>query len=440
MPSLPHSFSRDSIDWHPERDKLYAELHSRPFKVIQTDALITHIALLCNERQRIEQQTTLLAFLQELSIDVERCEGSCQVYQTDDLLIRYEQHLEFTTLTITERYHSLSAVAPFSKSALQRLPYDWFERFPGRVIAAFHLHILFTPSASLPKPQTLKTYFDNTLMVGSLPQNGDAQIWTNFQTHEDGFGRFLVFNLNMTKGQMGRMVQRLIEIEQYRLLTLLGYMKARSLTSELKKMDQALASITDELAHGCQSNDQVLLNDLSHLAASIENIRAKTTFRFNASLAYYDVLRSRIEELKENEVSGHLTLKEFLTRRLSPAINSCTSAQERLENLSRRVNRASDMLRTRVELSVHSQNQQLLSAMERRSRIQLAMQHTVEGLSVAAISYYTIGLLKLMIDALYELGVLANKQWILGICIPVVVGGIWWLTRRIKNKYRALAR
>lgn len=147
MPSLPHSFSRDSIDWHPERDKLYAELHSRPFKVIQTDALITHIALLCNERQRIEQQTTLLAFLQELSIDVERCEGSCQVYQTDDLLIRYEHHLEFTTLTITERYHSLSAVAPFSKSALQRLPYDWFERFPGRVIAAFHLHILFTPSA-----------------------------------------------------------------------------------------------------------------------------------------------------------------------------------------------------------------------------------------------------------------------------------------------------
>ncbi len=109
---------------------------------------------------------------------------------------------------------------------------------------------------------------------------------------------------------------------------------------------------------------------------------------------------TRLEELREDEVSGHLTITEFMTRRLTPpAVKTCEAVNERLEDLSRRVDRASEMMRTRVELAIQSQNQQLLSSMDRRSRIQLMMQHTVEGFSVVAISYYLIGLLKLGLDA-----------------------------------------
>lgn len=250
----------------------------------------------------------------------------------------------------------------------------------------------------------------------------------------------MVFNQSMTKGQMGRTVQRIIEIETYRLLTLLGFVKAREFTSQLKRMDHDLAALTEKLASGTEDEDHALLKSLTDLAAEIEAIRARTTFRFNASLAYHDVLMARINELNENEVTGHLTLKEFLTRRLTPAVKSCAAVQERLENLSKRVNRASDMLRTRVELAIHHQNQHLLSSMERRSRIQLAMQHTVEGLSVAAISYYTIGLVKYLTDAVYETGVMFNKALVLGVSAPVVIGTVWWLTRRIHNNFKALAK
>ena len=427
------------FEWHEHRHNIYAELHSRPFKIISSDAHISHVALLTNEKEKKQQRQHLLSLLKQLDIDVERIEGSCQVYQGKDFIIRYENHLEFSTLTITDTAINTSASEPFAKTALHRLPQRWFADFPGKTIAAFHMQVNFNKVTSFPKPQKLKPVFDHKLMVGSLPQHGAAQVWTSFHTHDDNFGRFLIFNHHMSKGQMGRMVQRIIEIETYRLMAMLGFMEARALTPELASMDHALADITDQLANGSASHDDDLLKALTDLAATIEAIRAKTTFRFNASLAYHGVMMARINELKEDEVSGHLTIKEFLTRRLTPAVNSCSNAQDRLENLSKRVNRASDMLRTRVELSIQSQNQQLLSSLERRSRLQLALQHTVEGLSVAAISYYTVGLIKYLTDAIYNAGFAINKPMIMGITVPVIIGIVWFMTKRVHKKIRTLA-
>ena len=430
----------DDIAWHTERANLYAELHARPFKIIASDALISHVALLCNEAQREQQKQQLLTFLQQRQVDVERIEGSCQVYHTQDLIIRYEQHLEFTSLTITEQRNNLSQQVPFIQTALSRLPADWFQHFPGTMIAAFHLHICFEPVADVPKPQILKPRFDDKLMIGSWPQQGAAQVWTNFHTHKDNFGRFLIYNRSMTKGQMGRMVQRLIEIETYRLMALLGYVEARALAPDLKEMDATMAKLTEQLASGLGDDDHVLLKQLTDLASQIEAHRARTTFRFNASTAYHESLQARIIELDEDEVSGHLTIKEFLSRRLTPAVRSCATVQERLENLPKRVNRASDMLRTRVELALHHQNQLLLSSLERRSRIQLAMQHTVEGLSVAAISYYSVGLFKYLTDALYAAGAQFNKTAVLGMSVPVIVGAVWYVTHKIHNRFKHMAK
>jgi hypothetical protein len=75
------------IAWHEDRASLFAELHSRPFKIIESDALITHVATLANQVQREQQHQTLLAFLQQLNVDVERIEGSCQVYHAHNMII-----------------------------------------------------------------------------------------------------------------------------------------------------------------------------------------------------------------------------------------------------------------------------------------------------------------------------------------------------------------
>ena len=50
------------------------------------------------------------------------------------------------------------------------------------------------------------------------------------------------------------------------------------------------------------------------------------------------------------------------------------------------------LLRTWVDVEVERQNRDLLASMNNRARLQLRLQQTVEGLSVAAVSYYVVGL------------------------------------------------
>jgi uncharacterized membrane-anchored protein len=329
----------------------------------------------------------------------------------------------------------------FNQNALDCLPINWLSKIPGIVIAAFHVAV--EDARTIPELDLalVKSHFEGMRLVGSRPQNGDAQVWTSFQLHSDGCGRFLIYNKNMSDSQLGRMVQRVVEIETYRLMALLALPMARRYSAELVNMDEQLAQITANLSDSTEPLDeQAILGELIDMAAWVEATRAKTSFRFSATKAYHELVLKRLNELKEDEVSGHLTITEFMTRRLTPAVRTCSTVGNHLESLSRRIDRVSDMMRTQVEMSIQSQNQQLLTSMDRRSKIQLAMQHTVEGLSVAAISYYSVGLLKFLIEAVYDKGVNFDKSLVIGLSVPLVVGGVWLATRRIHKRFLLLAK
>ena len=77
-----------------------------------------------------------------------------------------------------------------------------------------------------------------------------------------------------------------------------------------------------------------------------------------------------------------------MERRLAPAMATCQSVAARQADLSTRIARRSALLRTRVDIELERQNQELLTQMNRRASLQLRLQETVEGLSVVAITYY----------------------------------------------------
>ena len=308
------------------------------------------------------------------------------------------------------------------------------------MVAAFHIEVRPSSEDVRSELAFMRRHFEGMRLVGSSPLEGAARILGSFQLHSDDFGRFMVLNHKMSNSQLGRLVQRLMEIETYRLMSLLALPLARELTPALNNMDQTMSELTQALADNESLNEQELLAKLTNIAARIEAFRARSTFRFTATRAYYRLVLTRLDELRENEVSGHLTFSEFMTRRLTPAVKTCESVGERLEDLSRRVDRASEMIRTRADLAIQSQNQQLLSSMDRRSRIQLMMQHTVEGFSVVAISYYLISLLKLGMDALDESGIGFNKPLVLGITIPLVMTLVFVGVRRIHHRFIRMAR
>lgn len=180
-------------------------------------------------------------------------------------------------------------------------------------------------------------------------------------------------------------------------------------------------------------DEQRLLDELTRLAAETERLSAQTGHRFNASRAYYDIVRLRITELREERIEGLQMLQEFMIQRLSSAMGTCELVHTKLETLSMRLGRASALLRTRVDLSMEAQIRDLLKSMDNRAHVQVRMQETVEGLSVVVLSYYLLGILGYGLKALKAGGQDINVELLTGLAIPVVIVSVFFIVRGLRH-------
>ncbi|TRO83185.1 DUF3422 family protein [Trichloromonas acetexigens] len=424
VPSLPFAI-------HPLRDALYDELHARPFHLVATPQKLTHLAFRATVAELDCSFNQLRDLCRRYSVNQPRTETPFFLQNFGQFTVRWERHTEFYALTFMAP--ESPGTEPFSEPVLNLLPNDWLHALPGQAVAAFHLVV---EAANTPCETTaLYRYFEGQKLVLSLPKGGKAQLCTAFKLHGDGFGRFHIRNLGIDDYQMGRLVQRVIELETYRLLAQLSLPIAKRIAPELNDLDHRLTSILSSLSTlESAREERELLDSLSQLAARIEAFRSETNYRFGATRAYHDLVLSRVQNIRETEVEEHMSVHEFLSRRLIPALRTCESVQTRLEDLSRRIERAGDLLRTRVNLTMQETNKSLLASMDRRGRLQFRMQETVEGLSVAAISYYMVGL------AGYLFGGLPLAEWglekgvLMALSVPAVVTLVWWMTQRIKHR------
>jgi uncharacterized membrane-anchored protein len=168
------------------------------------------------------------------------------------------------------------------------------------------------------------------------------------------------------------------------------------------------------------ADERDLLTALSELSAQVERLMARTNFRFSATAAYGTLVRRRLNALREQRIEGVRTLDEFMERRLAPALDTCVHMGERLERVSSRVSRAANLLRTRVDVALEAQNRDLLESMNRRARLQLRLQETVEGLSTVILSYYAVSLAGYAFRGLHSIGLMPNPELATAITIPVI--------------------
>jgi uncharacterized membrane-anchored protein len=131
------------------------------------------------------------------------------------------------------------------------------------------------------------------------------------------------------------------------------------------------------------------------------------------------------------------TVGEFMERRLAPAMHTCAAMAARQDALGQRIANTNDLLRTRVGIVQEMQNRQILQSMNARAAQQLRLQQAVEGLSVAAISYYVIGLLSYSGKAAKILGLAVNAEVVLGALVPFVAAGVWLGLRQMHRRLHA---
>lgn len=416
---------------HPLREVLHNEVHARPYERLSAPLALSHLALLTPPGDAASREH-LHSLLRARHLPLPAEGASHLSIDLGGVHLRWEQHTEFQTYTF---WKSLHGAASFDEAAVAAAPQDWLGKVPGQWLVGMHVMVIRSRDGA--GDALVRGALDEDSLVGSTVMDGQAEVYTDFRLHADGFARVVVVSASMHPRRLGRAMQRLLEIETYRMTALLGLPAAREVAATLSDAERDLARIAGEIRSAERHREPELLRQLTQLAGRVESLYASTHARFSASAAYFELVQRRIDELHEHRLLGLQTIGEFMDRRLAPAMQTCAWAARRQQQLSERISRTSNLLRTRVEIEQQQSSQDLLDAMNRRQKVQLMLQTAVEGLSIAAITYYGAGLAGYLAKGARSAGLPVNPDVVVAAAIPMVALAMWLALRRLHKAVKA---
>ncbi len=415
---------------HELRALALGEIHARPFQGVPTPRRVFHYAFITDAATALAARHDLAELCKAAGVAEPRPDSSHHIVAFGEARLRWETHSEFTTYTWDMPPNGEGEVPSFS---------DLFGRpfqQPGPLIVATRVDLV---EGHREISELLHGLDPGTTAV-SLLRDGRAIVATDFQENDDGLTRILLVDRGLYPHEVGPVVIRMIELETYRTLALLGLPVARRLQPLITRVESTLHDATAKIGMTPDlSENRALLESLTGLAGDLEASVAESAFRFAASRAYNEIVQNRIWAIREAPLEGYTRLSSFLERRMGPAMRTCQGVETRLGEVSDRLARAANLLRTRIEVDLEQQNRELLASMNSRARLQLRLQQWVEGLSVAAVSYYVVGLIYYLANGVDSLGVGINPAGVTAFAIPPVVLGIWLFVRYIRAKGHAEA-
>ncbi|MEO0343928.1 MAG: DUF3422 domain-containing protein [Pseudomonadota bacterium] len=416
---------------HPQRYALSHELHARPFPLVQSPGSIYYIALSSdgNAKKDHKALADLLAFY---DAPVPANGANHHFAELGRFRLKWERHTEFVTYTLISDANSK---IPFSGEAHGRFPEDWLKRVKGNLITSATVRIegpMTLKDGEKKVLSDLRQWFVGESTAVSYVLEKEAIVASDFRIDEFENVRMSIFAIGQVGSRrLGRITQRLLEIETYKSMAMLTLPIARDVFAKIPTLNTKLNSVVSGMTDDNVSA-QSKLDTLMELSAKLETLHAEHAYRFSAAKAYSAIVNQRIEVLREDRVLGRQTFAEFMMRRFEPAMRTCVAAENALNELTERVSRAADLLGTRVSVLMNEQNQVLLAQMDNRAAMQLRLQQTVEGLSVVAISYYGVNLLAYVVIPFAE-QVGMNKIWATAALVPPVVLGVWAVVRTVRR-------
>ena len=436
-------------------DEVKEELHARPYIKLVSNLRTFHFAYLIKDDQESLAWKYLNKFLTHLNFkSLPEKKLKFWIAEGKDLIIRYECHTEFISLTLIYPDKVESIVKKkkpklFDEKSLNTLPLNFLIKFPGQLI--FSTWIEMYPGNSKINPLEIENVFFHDNFAGSEVAEKGAKIFMSFKSDRTnyfntGFRRVFIQNVSLRSRRTGRLLQRIVELETYQVLSLIGLPKVRDESKNLSKLEKEISNITrsvSELSKEKLTNSlisypdfQKNLNQLSYVVAQIENISSSINYRISATFAYYKLVEQRLSDLRETRLESFQTCKEFLNRRLEPAIRTCEAFSKRLESLATRAQRADNLVRTQIEMGIQLQNKDLLMSMEKRASAQLRLQEAVETLSLVAITYYLIGLISSIIKPINFDSFFFSKEIFISISIPIIFLTIWFIAKILRKKIK----
>ncbi len=421
------------VEDHPLRYRLANELHARPFPTLNAPCTAVFLAIKqpvdAVGRDRSEDLAHLIALLDRHGASHPQPGATHYSGQIGRHSLKWEQHTEFVTYTVFTP--GLSARA-FDPSDFEVFPEDWLARAPGVRVTSVLIRVEERPEKAVLR-RSLKEWFVPESLAVSEVLDDAAVVASDFRINPAGHMRMAAFvSPGTDERRVGRIVQRLCEIETYKSMSMLGYARVRKLSEPMGEIEERLNLLMAQITRGDTPPEETL-EALLQSSAELESMIAESSFRFGATGAYEAIVNQRVEVMRERRYNGRQNFADFMTRRYDPAMRTIASTKRRMEALANRAMRAGELLRTKVDVTRSAQNQALLESMDRRADMALRLQETVEGLSVVAISYYAVSLVSYAAYPAAKALDLSKGNLTALITVPVVLV-VWAMVRRIRKK------
>ena len=401
------------------------EVHARPVDIVPETTRVRRVVFVMPTTAGTLAATLsrFAQFCAERGYPAPEDESRQHSFETDSCAVTWEFHTEF--ITITWRAKTAAGDTPWPDGIGIALLSN------GQLIGAMRIDVI----ADEVVPERLLPGFALPSLCVSAIENGQAQVATDFVTDDQSFTRFEFAAGRLTPLRRSIAVRRLLEIETYRTMALMGLPLARQASPDLRLAETDLTALIGTLADVNTTDEaQAALMALNSLSVRAGQISERLNYRFAASQAYGAVLQARLQGLKEDTTAVGSRLSTYLANRVEPALATCMAIEKRLSVLSDKIERAIGLLDVRLELEMQVQNKAVLETIAKTAHSQFQLQRTVEGLSTIAISYYLLGILSYVLAG--PLGELHfDKTLALSIAAPFVLLVVWLMVRRVRNAH-----
>ncbi|NQX01765.1 DUF3422 domain-containing protein [bacterium] len=414
----------DPTRFHPQYRELHGELLARPFPLVSGQVVVSHRAVFFTPEESAAHDAAVAALAEAVGVVAGPEEQGFQLLLVGTAQLRIERHTEFTTFTV----FAPQTGAAFSGSAIEQLPEGFLDAIPGRILAAVEIDCELVTASDAGTPKTMERvleFFGQERLVGGWVIERVALVWSHFQLDERGATRFLVQIHRLTSGRYGRLLQRLVELETYRMAALLGLPLARELMLQLEVLEERHLGVVERIGRMNDADARPVLAELSDLVLAAEHLQARCGSRFRLTEAYARILAARVRELREEQVPGYQTIGEFFDRRLVQSWHTCERAEIALNGLALRLQSTTQLLRARLEVGAQSPPPQLEEKTEPRNFSPLKSRRNLEWLVVVIVTYCLAGLLKMLIEGTRLLGIHLDSSVTVALLLPFLGYGVW---------------
>ena len=264
------------IQDHPMRYKLANELHARPFPSFSAPGTVAYLAIKQPQhavsRDREQERLDLIALLDRFGTPHPQPGATHFFGDLGRHKLKWEQHTEFVTYTLFSNELSERA---FDATVFEAFPKDWLAQLEGVCITSASIRIE-RRSADEDIAQHLRDWFVPESLAVSYVLDNAAIVAADFRIDELGHHRIAMFvDPSTGERRIGRIIQRLCEIETYKTMSMLGFSRARSMQARMSEIDAQLSDLMVKMSNA-DIPAEGTLNSFLHVSAELENMSAQS--------------------------------------------------------------------------------------------------------------------------------------------------------------------